>query len=686
MRRSLPGRLAAVVAVASLAAAACTGGSSPPGGSPSVSASASGSTGDANSPATTGVRFSTDGGDVWAWSQDLTGTGDCAQVQIVVDGTAVDADVSMTGGGFEATVPVAPGDQQVVARCTDAGGATTDSEPITLTGRLTPGPTARIDVSVRGDSIVLDGGHSDAAQPDGAAVRAYAWSAGSGLDADPEPLRLTDGKPLDGASDARVKVRAPSADGEYYVWLTVTDAQGREDRAGSYFVVQDGKARTVDLMTEHPSWIDSSVVYAPIAQLWGNNGFATIDAHLKYLADLGVDALWLWPPVTERAPGEEYAITDYFSTDPSWGDPKDLKSLVQDAHRLGMRVLLDLVPNHTSDQHPYFLDAQDKGTGSHYYDFYDRDANGKYTHYFDWTNLPNLNYDNPQVRTMITQAFEYWIKTYDVDGFRVDASWGVKKRRPDFWPEWRTELKRIKPDLMLISESPSVDPYYFRNGFDIAYDWWQRQLGQWAWTNAFDSPDAVAGFIDPALTNSGEGYPTDALILRFLNNNDTDIRFVDRYDAATTKVASAMEFTVTGVPLMFAGDEIGARYLPYSNLTKIPWKDRYGLEPWYRQLISLRDEHPALRSRDMIVLEADTDAVVSYVRPAVGDDGPFLVVLNYGGKTNVTLASDPSLAAFGGALTDVMTGTTVQARASKDGVSVAVDKESVLVLTPGSGA
>jgi hypothetical protein len=147
-----------------------------------------------------------------------------------------------------------------------------------------------------------------------------------------------------------------------------------------------------------------------------------------------------------------------------------------------------------------------------------------------------------------------------------------------------------------------------------------------------------------------------------------------------------MEFTVTGVPLMFAGDEIGARYLPYSNLTKIPWKDPYGLEPWYRQLISLRDAHPALRSRDMTVLEADTNAVVSYVRPAVADDGPFLVVLNYGGKTNVTLPSDPSLAPFAGALTDVMTGTTVQARASQDGVSVPVDKESVLVLTPSGGA
>jgi cyclomaltodextrinase / maltogenic alpha-amylase / neopullulanase len=144
-----------------------------------------------------------------------------------------------------------------------------------------------------------------------------------------------------------------------------------------------------------------------------------------------------------------------------------------------------------------------------------------------------------------------------------------------------------------------------------------------------------------------------------------------------------MEFTLPGVPLMFAGDEIGANYLPYSNLTKIPWKDRYGLEPWYRGLISLRDAHPALRSRDMTVLEPDTSAVVSYVRPAVAGDGPLLVVLNYAGKTDVALPSDPSLAPFDGALTDLITGKTVQVRSSKDGVSLAIDKETVLVLAPG---
>ena len=107
-------------------------------------------------------------------------------------------------------------------------------------------------------------------------------------------------------------------------------------------------------------------------------------------------------------------------------------------------MLLDFVPNHTSDQHPWFVDAQANGPASVYWDYYDRDADGQPTHYFDWTNLPNLNYSNPEVERFMLEAFSYWVREFGVDGFRTDACWGVKERKPDFWPKWRRELKRIK--------------------------------------------------------------------------------------------------------------------------------------------------------------------------------------------------------------------------------------------------
>ena len=638
-----------------------------------------------SSPAS-GVAFSTTGGDVFAWEQHLTGTGECSSVEILVDGEAVEAGATTTADGFEATVPVAEGEQQVVARCTGADGETHETEPIVLTGRLTPRPTARIEVSVRGDAITLDGGSSAAAEPDGAAVETYAWSEGNPVQGNPEPLELRDGEPLDGADDAVVELRTPSKDGEYYVWLTVTDAEGREDRAGSYFVVEGGTAREVDLMTEHPDWIDRATVYAPIQQLWGDRGFEEVTDRLGYLKDLGVDALWLWPPVTQRALGEQYAITDYFSIDPEWGPPEDLMELVEKAHDLGLRVLFDFVPNHSSIEHPYAKEAQELGTASHYYDFYDHDEQGRFTHYFDWDHLPNLNFSDPQVRRMMTEAMSYWIREFDIDGFRVDASWAIKKRTPDYWPEWRTEMKRVKPDLLLLSESPAADPYYFDNGFDVAFDWWQRDLGQWAWKNAFDFPEAVSDFIVPALTNGGKGWAKDTIVLHFLNNNDTDVRFVDRYGPGTTKVASAMEFTIPGMPLMFGGDEIGASYLPYSNLTPIRWKDEYGLDPWYRDLIRIREELPALRSPDMTILESDTPSVIAYVRPATDGGDPVLVLLNYGGKADVRLPDVPELSPFGGTLTDALTGDAVRLDGAAGSLGITLEKEQVRILTPGGGA
>jgi cyclomaltodextrinase len=440
-------------------------------------------------------------------------------------------------------------------------------------------------------------------------------------------------------------------------------------------------------MQEHPAWIDRSVVYAPIAQLWGNNGFRTVEQRLPYLADLGVDALWLWPPVTRRAPGEEYAIADYFTIDDEWGPAADLKRLVEQSHRLGIRVLLDFVPNHSSDTHRYYRAAENDGEASHYWDFYDRRRDGTPTHYFDWTNLPNLNYDNAHVRRMMTEAFAYWVREFDVDGFRVDAVWGIERRRPGYWPEWRRELKRIKADLFLLGEGPAYDGYYFHNGFDAAFDW-SGSVGHWAWTGAFDEPQVAAEWLNRALTNNGRGYDRKALILRFLNNNDTGARFVDKYSADIQKLASALEFTVAGVPLMFAGDEIGASYEPYSTLHRIPWRDRFELRPWYDDLIRLRHTAPALWSNHMSLLDPQNIAVVAYVRPAHDGGGPLLVLINFGRGAPVTIVDDPALDPFGrsGPLRELLAGEEIAVSRARNGdLSLRIPAKTALVLTPGPG-
>jgi len=525
--------------------------------------------------------------------------------------------------------------------------------------------------------VVLDGTGSEAGQPDGAKVVGYAWH--------PDPRHPSDLSLPAGAARTRprLELQAPTRDGEYYVSLRVTDAGGRSDTSTTYFVVQSGVARPVDMAHEHPAWIDSAVIYAPVPILWGNGGPKAVDRRLEYLKKLGVDALWLWPPAEQRAPGEEYAITDYFKLDDSWGPESAFKQMVDDAHKLGLHVMLDIVPNHMSDQSPYFMDTKTNGKASHYYDFFDRDSYGSPTHYFDWTNLPNLNYDNPEVRSMITGAFVHWVRYLGIDGFRTDAAWGVKLRRPTFWPELRRAVKRVDPDVLMLAEASAVDPYYFSHGFDVAYDW-THHPGQWAWTSAFDFPTESGALLGPAITNAPKGYANDAIVLRFINNNDTGVRCVDQYGPKLTRVAATLQFTLPGLPAMFAGDEIGASYEPYSNLTPIPWKDRYGLLPFYERLIELKHSLPSLASHEVDLLDVSADSALAYLRPAAGGQ-PVLVLLNFGPKQpKFAIAKTPAIADVvgGGTMRDLLTDRTVHLDVTGDTIAFPLGATSMYVLVP----
>ncbi|MBD0329569.1 MAG: alpha-amylase, partial [Thermoleophilia bacterium] len=329
-------------------------------------------------------------------------------------------------------------------------------------------------------------------------------------------------------------------------------AECGDARAEETFVrrLADGEPAEADAaaLGARPRWVDEAVVYGVIPNRFGDaGGFTDVTARLDDLAELGVTALWL-SPINASPEGDfGYAVTDYFALREDYGTEADFRELVREAHRRGIRVLMDFVPNHTSAAHPYHRDAAVHGRASRYWDFYDRDTGGTITHYFDWAHLPNLNYANPEVRAMIHEAFAYWVREFDVDGFRVDVAWGVKERAPEFWPEWRARLKAIKPDLFLLAEASARDPYYFEHGFDAAYDWTQ-ELGHWAWEGVWDapSPRELVDALDAALSH----HLPDRPVFRFLNNNDTGASFVGRHGTDLTRVASAALLTLPGIPLV----------------------------------------------------------------------------------------------------------------------------------------
>ena len=506
----------------------------------------------------------------------------------------------------------------------------------TYTVPLKRGPTAVMRIAIEGETIVLDGSASRPAEVGTGALRAkivqYLWLP---REDNPAPLAIGNAPQVGGqVAGARIVVAFPTTDGEYYMTLRVVDADGREDAGASYFVVADGRPRVPDYDKEHPAWIENAVVYGVIPRKFGDPAFAGIIEKLDYLKDLGVNALWLSP--INRSPGGDfgYAVVDYFDVNPDFGTREDFKTLVQEAHARGIRVLIDFVPNHTSDEHPYFQDAQARGTASPYYDFYDRDESGAVTHYFEWEHLPNLNYDNPEVERFMLEAFSYWVREYDVDGFRVDVAWGVKERKPDFWPRWRRELKRIKPDLLLLAEASARDPYYFDNGFDAAYDW-TAQLGKWAWEIVWESRTLLIYNLHAALTNNGKGFHPDARIFRFLNNNDTGTRFITDHGEELTRVAAALLLTLPGIPCVYTGDEIGAWFRPYYDEMPLVWNEnKYaGLLDYYKRLIALRKEIPSLHSPYWQPLEAQpSEQIYGYMRYMQPTDRPVLVLLNFSDK------------------------------------------------------
>jgi cyclomaltodextrinase / maltogenic alpha-amylase / neopullulanase len=316
------------------------------------------------------------------------------------------------------------------------------------------------------------------------------------------------------------------------------------------------------------TWLERSVLYGVLPPLYGPRGLRDVTAALDSLASLGIDALWIAPAFVAAKGDYGYAVRDYFQVRQDYGGSEALRERVERAHLRGLRVILDLPANHTSSEHRYFVQASQLRERSHYFGFYDRDAAGHSTHYFDWVHLPNLSFAHAEVARFMQEAGAYWVRELAVDGYRVDAAWGVRERNPDYWPRFNAELRRIDPEVALIAEASTRDPYYLAHGFDAAYDW-TDQLGHHAWGHVFSEPRGIAVRLDRALRELVESGADPRRTLRFLNNNDTGARFISRHGAGLTRVATAALLTLPGIPCLYSFDEVGAEYEPYAELVAV---------------------------------------------------------------------------------------------------------------------
>jgi glycosidase len=380
----------------------------------------------------------------------------------------------------------------------------------------------------------------------------------------------------------------------------------------------------------HPAWSTNATIYeVNVRQYSPDSRFAAVIKDLPRLKTMGIDILWLMPinPIGQehrKGPlGSYYSVAGYTAVNPEFGTMEDFRTLVARAHGLGMKVILDWVPNHTAWDNRWVKDHPD---------WYLKDASGKigpvkFGSGADaqvWEDVVGLDYRNPALRAAMIDAMAFWIKTADVDGFRQDVAGNVPT---DFWNEARTALDHIKP-VFLLAEADK--PELHENAFDMTYDWdFYHVMVKAAKTG--DAEALRAFFAHPLKT-----FPVGSYRMEFTSDHDENSwngSDTELYGKAFQPFA-VIAALVPGMPLVYSGQEsVLDKRLKFFERDPIAWKN-YALADFYRGLLTLKHDNPALwngaASGTMEVLDPHNPHVFAFRR--VKGEHRVTVMVNLSGK------------------------------------------------------
>ena len=411
--------------------------------------------------------------------------------------------------------------------------------------------------------------------------------------------------------------------------------------------------------------------------------------------DLGARCIWLMP-ISASPSYHGYDVTDYYRIDPEYGTNEDFKRLVAEAHRRGINVLVDMVLNHVSSEHPYFKHAllyrdspyrdwfrwsdhpgpPNEWGGDNWHRSPVRD---EYYYGFFWRTMPDLNWETAAVREEMKRVATFWLREMGADGLRLDAirhlmedDSGRSANVPathDMLREYAAHVRDVAPDAFTIGE--------VFDSTDVLLAYYPDQLDAYF---AFEVSDAI---LDAVRTGSSAGLLASVLRLQDAVANDRWAPFLRNHDQTRTltwlggdvaraKLAACLLLTLPGVPFVYYGEEIGMTgdkpdprlrtpmhwsLRPAAGFTDgVPWEalqpdsfianveamddDPSSLLNLYRKLIHVRAENAALGSGELMALDAGTAAVAAYLRR--NGDRVALVVANLGTMqlTGVALSSD----------------------------------------------
>jgi glycosidase len=379
-------------------------------------------------------------------------------------------------------------------------------------------------------------------------------------------------------------------------------------------------------------WAAGSVIYeVNIRQYTPEGTFNAFAKHLPRLKEMGVSLIWLMPitPISQVGKkgslGSYYACSSYTKINPEFGNEQDFKSLVDQVHGLGMKIIIDWVANHTGRHHEW-MDTHPE--------WFSQDANGNFTERNGWDDVVDLNYHNEPMRAALIGAMQYWVKTFNLDGFRCDMAHLVPL---DFWIAARKSFATIK-ELYWLAECEVID---YHEVFDTTYAWHWMHVSEKLSKGEAGMHDLYNVLHDYAQ------YPKGALKLFYTSNHDENSWNGTEYEkyGKAAKAWAVFTFTWKGIPLIYSGQELPLhKRLAFFDKDLIEWGNEFGkettketetegpigypaLHDFYKTLTTLRNSHPVIINGDTFNLPLDHSGAMAFLR--MDENEIVLVVLNF---------------------------------------------------------
>ena len=589
--------------------------------------------------------------------------------------------IAVVNGVFADTTALVEGANTIRV---DAPGG---SDSVQVTREVNHAPSARALALPSGATVTLSGSLST--DPDSQPITDYFWKD--------DPLHPLG---LEGQTGQTASIAKPAEPGEYYYGLIVRDPDGNADTTRSYFIITSNGSIDNPTYASNPAWAKNARIYFLFPKGASPEGtLAAAAGRLPRISQLGFTVVWLMPVMKNAFPinngvGPGYNIVDFYTVAPEYGTNEDFRAFVDQAHSLGLKVILDVTPNHTSRFHPWAENARELGVLSPYWSWYEHtiiphntnglgqslDAYG-FNYYSGFSNqLLNYNWRDIDARQEMIDVYRYWIQEFDIDGYRFDVYWGPHRRygTASMGMPVREALKHVKPDILLLAEDSGTGfgteeifaDYQsggLRGGVDAAYDFTLYFDAVRNFT--FANPGAISN-LHAKLDNGGFRPGPNSMTMRYMETQDEDrIYYLDPtpssyYDpdpatafARTMPMASVI-FTAPGVPMIWNGQEVGWGYgITGGKLARsrsvVEWTFQGGpvLEPHYQRLASIRGDFPAFRQLkqdtngdgrvdasdlpDFVRATSSNSIVYAFSRPYTDQNG--LTAVNVSGLAQTTV-------------------------------------------------